>query len=345
MNNYYNKIIQDDMRLLLKRNIEYTKLNNKNVLITGGTGLLASYIVYFLIFLNENIDNFRCNIFLLLRDKNKAIERFGEILKRNYIKLYFDDINYIIHAASIADTHYFKNSPVDVIKPNTIGTYNLLELSLNKKIESFLFFSTCSIYGKSNQTKKITENDYGILDPLDDNSCYSESKRCGENLCVSYWRQNGIPTKIARISHTYGPTIDLKTDNRVFSNFINDILDKRNIRMKSNGLAVRSFCYIVDSTDAFFKILLNGKNGECYNVSNENSNISIRKLSEILSNMYSIGIEYINNDYMYVENKFSNSVIFDTEKLKKLGWEAKFGIDEGFKRTIDSFEVNENEEN
>ncbi len=351
MNNYNNSIIQEDMESLLNRNINYKRFNGKTFFITGATGLLASYVVYYLIFLNENIDNFNCRIVLALRDIDKAQSRYGEYLKKDYMDVVYcnlDDnieydkkVDFIIHAASIADTKYFQICPVDVIRPNIIGTYNLLEFAKEKNVESFLFFSSCSVYGKVENVKSIKENNFGQLDPLDNNSCYSESKRCAESICYAFWKQGNVPIKIVRISHTYGPTIDLKNDSRVFSEFVNSIVQKKDLELKSDGKAIRSFCYIVDATDAFFKILLNGKNGEAYNMSNMNANISIRELAEILAKIYNINIRYIKRDYNYSENKFSNKIVFDTKKLENLGWKAKIGIEEGFMRTIESFENNE----
>jgi nucleoside-diphosphate-sugar epimerase len=212
MNNFENCIIQDDMNIISKL-IDYSKFNNKTFLVTGSSGMLASYIVYVLIYLNENIENFKCNIILVARSTDKLREKYGNYLEKDYIKIYIsnldteieieDSINYIIHAASIAQTQFFSQKPIDVINPNTIGTKYLLDLAAKKKIESFLYFSTCSIYGKILNNNHIDENTYGILDPLDINSCYSESKRLGETMCKAYFLQKDVKTKIARISHTY----------------------------------------------------------------------------------------------------------------------------------------------
>lgn len=353
MNNYDNKIIQDDMKLLLKSGIDFEKLNQKTIFITGSTGMLASYIVYFLIFLNENIENFSCNIILQVRNIEKCKQRFGKYIDKNYIEIYegniIDEIkidikiDFIIHAASIAMTQIFKEYPIDVALPNTMGTYRLLELAVKNNIESFLYFSTCSIYGKIEDRESISEDDYGILDPLDINSCYSESKRFGETLCRAYWNQKRVPTKMVRISHTYGPTIELDKDNRVFSDFVRNILNEENIVLKSNGKAKRSFCYITDATEAFLKILLNGKNGEAYNMSNPYENISILELAERLVKKFEDKkIKIVTKESIkenYTENKFSNEVYFSIEKTKGLGWVPKISIEDGFEKTVNSFKV------
>ena len=114
--------------------------------------------------------------------------------------------------------------------------------------------------------------------------------------------------------------------------------------MKSDGRAVRSFCYISDATEAFFKVLLDGENGDAYNLSNVNANISIGELAKILIDMYNdkkIKLKFLQrNTDKYVENKFANEIAFSTRKLEKINWKAKVSIENGFRRTIESFEEN-----
>lgn len=351
MNKYCNSVIQNDLRELEKK-IDYEKLNGKKFFITGSTGMLAAYIVYFLIYLNENIDNFHCKIFLAVRNIEKAKKRFGKYIEKDYFNIYKDNlekkivlkenIDFIIHAASIAQTKYFKDNPIDVIIPNTIILKNLLDFSKEKCVESFLFFSSCSVYGKVKEEKEIDENTFGILNPLDINSCYSESKRLGETLCRAYYIQKNVNTKIARISHTYGPTMDLESDDRVFSEFVKNILDFKDIILKSDGKAVRSFLYILDATEAFFKILLDKNGGEVYNVANPYENISILLLAERLIKKFSnrnISLKYEKRNENYLENKFDNRDIFSIQKIfYQTGWKPSISIEEGFERTVRSFE-------
>ena len=73
--------------------------------------------------------------------------------------------------------------------------------------------------------RPISENVYGPLDPTLIQNSYLESKRMGENMCVSWNSQFHIPTKIARIFHTYGPGVKLD-DGRVFADFISSVLKK-----------------------------------------------------------------------------------------------------------------------
>lgn len=359
-----HKIFEEDILKIINSNLDFAVLNNKSVLVTGANGMLASYIVMVILFLNINY-NYNIKLLVVVRNKNKFINKFNDLIKENInnIMIYeMDvnditentfkniDINYIIHAASPSQSNQFLEKPLNVIYPNVFVTEKLLNISLNKTIESFLYFSSCDIYGKI-QNGYIIENRYGELDPLEARSVYGESKRMAETLCKAYFNQYNTPIKIARIAHTYGPTMELNNDTRVFAEFVKNIVNNENIIMKSDGTAVRPFCYIVDATIAFFKILFNGKNGEAYNVANNKEIISINELVNILINMYpeknlKALIEKQQDNYLNNKNIDSLKNLFiDTKKLESLNWSPEYNIKTGFKRVIDYFENKKKDKN
>lgn len=86
-----------------------------------------------------------------------------------------------------------------------------------------------------------------------------------ETMCVCWHHQYGVPVKVVRPYHTYGPGMKLD-DGRVFADFVGNILNRQDIAMTSEGTAIRAFCYLADATAGFFTILLNGVNGEAYNI-------------------------------------------------------------------------------
>ena len=343
-----NHIINEDLQyLFLNSKLDWDRFRNKTVLVSGTYGMLPSYMVFMLIYLNEN--NVPVNIIALGRNREKARECFGHYMDKHYFTFLEMDvcdplnvdckIDFIVHAASPASSQYYSVNPVGVLKPNVLGTYNLLELAKKHQCESFLYFSSGEIYGKM-ESEQIVETDSGYLNPMDIRSCYAESKRLGETMCISYHHQFDIPVKVIRCAHIYGPTMDLKNDSRVFSQFVSNIVSSQNIEMKSDGEAIRSFCYISDANDAFFRILLNGVSGEAYNIANPAGRISIKDLALLLVSLYpekklTVTIQKQNENY--VENTHKRHPQFNVDKLRSLGWSPQFDIEEGFKRTIKSF--------
>ena len=133
----------------------------------------------------------------------------------------------------------------------------------------------------------------------------------------------------------------------MFSEFIKNIIEGEDIVMKSAGTAVRPFCYLTDAVAALYKIMLEGKAGETYNMSNDTCRISIKGLADILVNLFpekALKVVFaqrdINDDY---KESFVNESIVDNSKLRNLGWEPKVGIEEGFRRTVQAIIYEENQ--
>lgn len=347
-----NKVIFEDMQYIYSFQKElWEKLRNKTVLITGAYGMLPSYMVFMLIYLNELDINYNIKIVALVRNEIKLRERFGDYVDKSYFEVligdvseniqYPGDIDYIIHGASPASSQYYDVNPVGVLMPNALGTYYTLELAREKNVSGYLYFSSGEIYGKL-EKELIYEDDGGYLNPADVRSCYGEGKRVGETMCKCWQHQYGVATHMVRPCHTYGPTMDIVNDNRVFSEFVSNIVNDQDIIIKSDGLAKRIFCYIADATLGYFIVLLNGVPGEAYNVANEEGRCSIRELAEILCGLYpekNLHASYQKREQSYLENQNKVHPLYSTEKLKSLGWKPHFSISDGFKRTVESFMI------
>ncbi len=344
-----NKILEEDFHFILSHKLPWKKFKNKTLLISGANGFIPSYLVETLLYANDRkMTNLK--IIGIVRNKEKSKKRFIKYKNRNDFKLILqdisdpikikDEINFIIHAASQASPKYYNIDPVGTLKANTLGTYNLLELARKNPSESFLFISAGEVYGINKQNAKTNETSYGYLDPLNVRSCYAESKRIGETMCAAYHHQYKIPAKIVRLYHIYGPGI-LLDDGRVFADFVSNMVNNRNIIMKSEGGAIRSFCYIADAITGLFTILLKGKNAEAYNLANKRATVSIKTLAETLVNLFpqknlKVIMQKRPKKDTYMESKISVNRP-DASKLASLGWKPHYSIKDGFRRTIETF--------
>lgn len=321
--------------------IDWTKLKGCNILVTGATGLIGQYMVYTLMHLN-NVRDFKINVCCLVRN----IARFKSLFKQHgngYYLNYITEIDlsqkydYIIHLAS--STGDYNIDPIGALLPNVFLTKNLLQLSLHKYFKGFLFFSSGEANGKVDK-EIITEDDYGYLDPTDIRNCYGESKRMGELLCKSYFHQYDVPTFCVRPVHIYSPSMNLQTDKRVYAEFITNIIEDKDIVLKSDGLSSRNFCYITDAVDGFFRVLLHGEAGQSYNVGS-GTKILIKDLAEMLVDFYpekKLVVTFAKRDENYLESKIKDYPIYSIDKIKQLGYMPKVSIEEGFKKTIRSFQ-------
>lgn len=348
-----NKIIEEDIRKVIDSElVDWSKFQLKTVLVAGANGMLPSYMVYALLFLNR-YRNYNIHILALVRNKEKGEKVFSDFGIKDGLEFLVQDvseqvhydgkIDFIIHAASQAAPSYYGVDPVGTLKANVSGTLNLLELAKKNQVEGFLFYSSGSIYGEfKDESKKITEDMYGYIDPLSSRICYAESKRMGENMCVCYAYQYKVPTKIVRIFHTLGPNVNLN-DGRVFSDFAKNISRGENIVMKSDGSTRRTFCYVVDAVIAYFKVLLDGEVAQAYNVGgDERNDISMKELAELLCAAYAdrnIKIVYdINKDDLtYAKMKTpQKQEIPSIDKIRAIGWDITYNVEESFRRVIDA---------
>jgi len=345
-----NRIIEEDLKSIIKTPLPWRSFENKTVLISGANGFLPAYMVHILLFLNDTILKKKVKVIAVCRNRKRALDKFAGYMKRKDFKLIIQDIcepvtvkdtvDYIVHAASQASPKYYGSDPVGTILPNVLGTYNLLELARAKKSKGFLFFSSGEVYGELGNSQIPTkESDHGYVDPLNVRSCYAEGKRAGENMCVSWQHQYGVPAKIIRLYHTYGPGMRLD-DGRVFADFVSNIVNKKDIVMKSDGSAKRVFCYIADATIGMFLVLLKGRPAEAYNLGNDKCEVSIIQLARMMTKLFpEMGLKVIRKSVQpagYIRSRIKRSCP-DISKIRTLGWEPEFGLKEGFKRTIMSF--------
>ncbi|WP_339219889.1 NAD-dependent epimerase/dehydratase family protein [Paenibacillus sp. FSL H8-0332] len=341
---YNNNDYKIDMRTVLQSNIPFEKLDGCNVLITGASGMIGSFLSDILMFCNEE-RAYNINIFVMGRSEDRLRKRFETHYRNTNFHIIEQDVNlpllcsdkfdYIIHAASNAYPDLFSKDPVGTIMGNIWGTYNLLEYARRSKLERFLFVSSGEVYGQGAENIiEFLETYSGEVDSTNFRSCYPNGKRAAETLCASYSQQYGLDTIIARPCHIFGPTLTLN-DNRASSHFINEVLAGNDIIMKSQGSQLRSYCHVADCVSGILTILLKGENGNAYNIANSKSNITIRELAECIADISGKKVIFKLPDE--VEKASFNPVtrsVLNSEKLEKLGWYPEYDLRTGLIRTI-----------
>lgn len=345
-----NKILDDDLKSIIDQNINWKKLCGKTVLITGASGMVGSYMLYTLTKLND-ILGLGIKAVAMVRNPKKLLP---EIACRDDVKVVVhdvtlpfdteDEINYIIHAASPASPLIMQNHPVETIAANTLGTFYTLNLAKEKKADGYLFISSREIYGQPYDNQEFfTEDTYGFVDQLNPRSSYSEGKKAAETMCVSFAAEYGLNVKIARLAHTYGPGMSIY-DGRVQADFLKNVVHNEDIVLKSMGTAVRTYTYIADAIAGMFKIMLDSDD-MVYNVGNENGKVSIRELAEIMVSIYPERNLKLVFDIPEGGTKGTAPYtlgILSSAKLRKLGWEPVYSVEDGFRRTLEFLESEEN---
>lgn len=330
----------DDILNIYNESLPWEELSGTNILVTGATGLIGSTLVEVLM----SNPHLNYDVYAAGRNRERARRRFEKYMSSDSFHFVEYDVmlpihsdiqfDFIVHAASDASPNAFSKSPVEIIKANIYGVSSLIEYGLQHNMKRFLYVSSGEVYGEGDG-RILTEEYSGYIDCLTPRSCYPSSKRTSETLCVSYASEYGADVVIARPCHVYGPNFR-ENDNRVYAQFIRNILKGENIVLKSTGEQLRSWCYVVDCISALLHILLEGGSGEAYNIADPNSVLTIKQLAEMLAK---IGDTKVTIDVpSEMEKKAYNPItksVFSVGKLEKLGWRITDNMWEKMNRTVD----------
>ncbi len=336
-----NEILREDIDNILNERLDWEKLKDSNVLITGASGMVGGYMMRTLCRLNET-QNYGISIYALVRHPEKIpydLRTSVNVIQQSVIDTIDSEANFdfVIHAASPASPLIMKDDPVGTITANTIGTYNTLEAARKGSGKGYLFISSREIYGQPYENQRVfSEDTYGFVDPLSVRSCYPEGKKAAETMCVCYKEQYGINVKIARLAHTFGPGMSVN-DGRVQADFLRNVINNHDIVLKSDGSAVRTYTYIADAVLALFYILL--KSDEVvYNISSEESTVSIRELAEAMAGAYperNLKLVFdIPEDTRNQGTAPFTMGILSSDRIKALGWKPMYTLEEGIRRTV-----------
>ena len=306
----------------------------KRCLVTGGAGFLGSHLCKrLLIDGNEVIavDNFytgtKDNIVELLDNPN------FELVRHDITFPLYVEVDEIYNLACPASPIHYQFDPVQTTKTSVHGSINMLGLAKRLKAK-ILQASTSEVYGDP-QVHPQPESYLGNVNLNGPRSCYDEGKRCAETLFFDYYRQYNLRIKVARIFNTYGPNMQ-PNDGRVVSNFIMQALQDKPITIFGDGSQTRSFCYVDDLIEAFFRLMDSPDDFTGpINIGNP-VEFRIMELAEKV-------IKLTNSKSKLVYEKLPDDDPIQRQPdinlaKEKLGWEPKIHLEEGLIMTIHYFE-------
>lgn len=295
-----------------------------------------------------------CKIVLLGRSETKAKSRFAvehwesgrlqflqwdpshpmSLVQSDNRAIGQSKISHIIHLASNTHPVAYATDPVGTIVMNVAATKELLDLAVEKK-SRFVYASSVEIYGQNRgDCEKFREDYCGYINCNTLRAGYPESKRCGEALCQAYIKQYGLDVVIPRIARVYGPTL-LKDDTKALSQFIHNALEGKDIVLKSEGKQYFSYLHVADAVSGILTVMLKGKCGEAYNISDEKSDITLRDLAELIAKQCGRLVVF-DVPNAAESNGFSPVILarMENSNLVSLGWAAQYAITDGIAEVI-----------
>jgi nucleoside-diphosphate-sugar epimerase len=338
-------VYNNDLHKIALSNIDWGMLRDKSILITGATGLIGTFLIDLLMYRNINYND-SIMIYALGRSREKAMIRFNDYFESRFFVFIQQDIqstikfdisvDYIIHGASNTHPIAYATDPINTILLSVLGTKSILDFASTHNVKRTLFLSTVEIYGENRGDIEFFDENYcGYIDCNTLRAGYPEGKRSAEALCQAYIEEKNIDIVIARCCRIYGPTMG-DEDSKAIAQFIRNTVNKKSIILKSKGNQQYSYLYVADICSALMFLLLNGEKGEAYNVSDNNSKLSLQEIANLIS-------EYSNTEIVYdlpssdESSGFSKATkaLLNSSKLQALGWEPKFSLRDGITRTVE----------
>lgn len=323
---------KEDIALVAELPYNWELLNNKVIMISGGTGFIGSFIIDVIRYRNKRYSS---NIKVISLSRRGGIS--DTTVENIQVDItcpieYSSNIDYILHLASNTHPKQYAEDPVGTITTNVLGCNHLLMLAKEKKISRFLLTSSVEIYGQGTEIP-MDEEYCGYINCNNARSGYNEAKRTCEALCQSYMQQYGVESVIVRLARIFGA--DKKKDTKAMSQFMEKAVAGEDIVLKSKGNQRYSYCYVADAVSGIFKALLDGTAGQAYNVSDDDEGITLGGYAEFIASLAGKSVVY------QIENNASVSkatyALLNCNKIKEIGWKPNFSVCNGLKRSYDVY--------
>ena len=317
----------EDIRNISELPYSWEKLNNKTMLISGGTGFIGSFLTEVI---RYRVQKYGSNIKVI------SISRRGgesdEVLK--CLKMDVTSpiccngkIDYILHWASNTHPKQYAEDPIGTIMTNISGCDNLLKLAVEKK-SRFLLASSVEIYGQGTEAP-MDEKYCGYIDCNLARAGYNEAKRTCEALTQSYRQKYGIDAVIVRLARVFGA--DKKSDTKAMSQFLEKATAQEEIILKSAGQQRYSYCYVADAVSGILKALLDGSDGEAYNISDDDEGMTLGEYADYIAKLANQKVKFEIEENASVSK--ASFALLKTNKIKAIGWKPIYSVSSGLKRT------------
>ena len=339
----YRQMLQD----LISSFPHWERLEGKDILISGASGLIGSLLIDTLMQHNEDlVPAKQCRIFAVSRSAEIARQRFVHWVDKDTFQFLSHDIaqplddftgapELLIHAASTTHPAQYTGEPVNTILANLLGTKNMLDIAAKTPGSRFLLLSSVEVYGENRGDVDYFAEDYcGYIDCNTLRAGYPEAKRVSEAMCQAYIREKHVDALIIRLPRCYGPTMRM-TDTKALSQFIKKGLDGEDIVLKSEGKQFYSYAFATDAVLGMLYVLNSGACGEAYNLADSGSDITLRELAALVAETAGSKVVFeLPSEAERIGYSTATKAVMRGNKLSALGWSPRYDIETGIKLTM-----------
>lgn len=310
-----------------------------NLLVTGGCGFIgANFILYWMEkYPQDRIINVDLCTYAAVKESLAAVENSDrycmvkadisdyeamEKIVRNH------NVDCIVNFAAESHNSNSIVNPTAFYKTNLLGLQTLLEVvRKNKGVKRLHHISTCEVYGDLdlNSGEAFDESS-----PLSGNSPYSSSKACAQLAARAYCKTYKIPVTVSVCSNNYGP---YQFPEKLIPLFVTNVLEGKPLTLYKESNFKREWLHVKDHCRAIEAILLNGKDGEIYNIGSGVEK-SVEEIADIIEDYFGAG--GVQRVIVPSRPSHDRRYLLNSEKIRaELSWKPEIPFEEGIKATID----------
>ncbi len=309
-------------------------------LVTGCTGFIGSFFCKYVLHNHPDVSIVGTNRSSNQRNLKRLEDalwnpRFNLVYKdlaKDDISDLFQDVNYVFHFSSLTFVDRSIQSPLPFIESNIVGGYKVLEEARKSRtLKLLLNVSTDEVYGQ------ILSGSYREDAQPNPSNPYAATKMAMDALVMAYHNSYGIPTITTRTENNYG---EFQGPEKVFPTFVRKALNNERLPVYGDGQHIRCWLYVEDHVRALLHLIEHGKSGEIYHIAGgrELTNLDLAKWILRLLGKPKDMIEFVPD--ANIRPGHDRRYSLSTEKIKTTGWEPKWTLEDGIKKTVDWYRNN-----
>lgn len=298
------------------------------IVVTGGLGFIGSHFCDLALSKGYKVINIDKVTYASNIDYSPDNENYSFIKEdiKDLTELPYCD--YIVDFAAESHVCNSISNSDPFINSNILGTYNILELLKNKKIENMqlgweykepilIYVSTDEVFGD------IEEGFFREDDRHEPSNPYSASKSASEMLIKAWGRTYNIPYRITRTTNNYGKR---QHPEKLIPRCITNILNDKKIPVHGQGNAIRNWISTKDNCEAIMRVMIHGMNSESYHISSD-EDCSVIEIVKIIAKKLDKDPKEI---IEFISDRSGQDLRYalDNSKIKtELGWKQKYNLE------------------
>ena len=343
MNQAIALVRADAEAVLQGRAEQLAPLRGQHVFVTGGTGILGTWLLELVKVLNEK-HGFGTRVTVSSRNPHAWAARWPHLGGEKWLALQAGDIRYlaelprdaryVIHAAALTDRRVFASNPSAVAETNSVGTLRVLRAAtLLEDLQKFVLLSSGLVYGTQPWDRPRIDEDFaGVSRCNDVNAVYPESKRLAEVVAQCAISESKLPVVTLRPFAFVGPYQSLQLPWAV-TDFIRDCFRGGPIRIMGDGATVRSIMYYSDFACGVLLALTAGRPRTTYNLGSDEP-VDLLSLAQKITQHFSPRPEIRLRVGQSGHDR--TRLVPDTSRLaREVGFEATVPLDLALQKTIE----------